>query len=336
MIIDGDGYIYQASEYYNLMPRPYGWINFSRGEVYGEDYGSVNPRPIAYIRDKDGVKEIYEKRPEASLGAVPFLYIANGQVYTREAYYKVFGGSASAYVKEDAKQKVKEEPKKQDTNSTENAQRKANRGGGIPIPSGIGGGAGAGLGFFLFIVAFLALGKIFDKMVDIMRDPKRLFTFCLICIGLVLYVILLAKLILGVVSLIKGEGFMKGFNIQIFKGLKQKFSRNTKKSKPKAKATRSNASAYTGPTTYQHTCGKCGKRFNDHAAHNSYCDSCRAQAKREAQHAGQYTAKQASPEEKKIFTCPKCRARNRVPAGKGRIVITCGNRNCRNRFVVES
>lgn len=207
------------------------------------------------------------------------------------------------------------------------------------IPSGIGGGAGAGFGFFLFIVAFLALGKIFDNMVDIMRDPKRLFTFCLICIGLVLYGILLAKLILGVVSMFKGEGFMKGFSTPIFKGLKQKLSRSTKKSKPKAKAqaqNRSHSSAYTGPATYQHTCVKCGKRFNDYAAHNSYCESCRAQAKREAQYSGQYTAKQASPEEKKIFACPKCNARNRVPAGKGRIVITCGNRNCRNRFVVES
>ncbi len=474
-IIADDGYIYEASEYYNLMPRPCGRIDMGRGEMYGKDYGSVNPRPIAYIRDKDGVKEIYKERPEASLGAVPFLYIENEKIYTREEYYKVFGGSASAYVKDDAKQKTKEEPQKQNTNSTVNSQKKTHNGGGIPMSSGGGGGDGAGCGCFLFIVAFLALGQMFDEMVDIFSSPRKLFMYCLIYIGLVLYVILLAKLFFGVASMIKGEGFMKGFNIKIIKELKEKFVWGTKKSKPRATTqtqNRSNSSANAGPTTYQHACVKCGKRFSDQTAHNPYCESCRAQAKRETQYAGQYAAnaqtqQKAAPqepkqamqtckvcgkkfpayvnkstgicmectakaqaeqpktpviythhcprcgkaypstlknpenkycdacykliqqekaaaeeakkqkasayahrcpvcgkaytsaerepkdlrcesckaaassksqptEEKKIFTCPKCGAKNRVPAGKGRIVITCGNRDCRNRFVVES
>ncbi len=475
LIVDDNGYIYKASEYHNLMPRPCGWIDLSHGEVYGEDYGSINPRPIAYIRDKDGIKEVYEKRPEASWGAVPFLYIANGRVYTREEYYKVFGGSASAYVKDDTNLKAKEEPKQQNTNSTVNSQQKTYNGGRIPAPSGGGGGSGSGCGCFLFIVAFLALGLIFDNMVDIISDPKRLFTFCLIYIGLVLYGILLAKLFFGVASLIKGEGFMKGFNTKIIKELKEKFVWSRKKSKPKTTTQTqngSNSSAKAGPAMYQHTCVKCGKRFSDQTAHNPYCESCRTQAERATQHAGQYAtnaqtqqkaapqkpkqamqtckvcgkkfpayvnkstgicmectakaqasqpknpvsythhclrcgkaypstlkdpenkycnacnqlmqqekaaaeevkkpkvsvyahrcpvcgkaytsaekepldlrcgscktasaAKPVSPEEKKIFTCPKCGVQNRVPAGKGKIVITCRNQECRNRFIVGS
>ena len=360
-IIADDGYIYEASEYYNLMPRPCGRIDMGRGEIYGKDYGSVNPRPIAYIRDKDGVKEIYKERPEASLGAVPFLYIENEKIYTREEYYKVFGGSASAYVKDDAKQKTKEEPQKQNTNGTVNSQKKTYNGGEIPISSGGGGGWGC----FLFIVAFLALGKNFDEMVDIFSSPSRLLMFCSICIGLVLYGILLAKLFFGVASLIKGEGFMKGFNIKIIKELKEKFVWRTIPKVKSQNPNKKNIPENNGPTTYQHTCVKCGKKFSDQTAHNPYCEACRKKdeppktpviythhcpvcgkaytsAEKEPKDLRCESCKMAPEpnpqptEEKKIFTCPKCGAKNRVPAGKGRIVITCGNRDCRNRFIVES
>ena len=431
------------------------------------------------------------------MGAVPFLYIENEKIYTREEYYKVFGGSASAYVKDDAKQKTKEEPKKQNTNSTVNSQKKTHNGGEIPMPSG-GGGGGGGWGCFLFIVTFLALGMIFDEMGEILSSPTRLLSYCAIYIGLVLYGILLAKLFFGVASMIKGEGFMKGFNIKIIKELKEKFVWGTKKSKPKATVrtqSRSNTSEYSGPITYQHTCVKCGKEFSDQTAHNPYCEACRKKdeppkpktpviythycprcgkaypstlknpenkycnacnqlmqqkktapqepkqamqtckvcgkkfpanvnkstgicmectAKGKVKYPTVYThhcprcgktykstlenpkskycdycyqliqkekeeegknkipkgsvythhcpvcgktctsvekepkdlrcesckmAPEPNPqptEEKKIFTCPKCGAKNRVPAGKGRIVITCGNRDCRNRFIVES
>ena len=363
-IIADDGYIYEASEYNNLMPRPCGRIDMGRGMIYGKDYGSVNPRPIAYIRDKDGVKEIYKERPEASLGAVPFLYIENEKIYTREEYYKVFGGSASAYVKDDAKQKTKEEPKKQNTNSTVNSQKKTYNGGGIPMPIG-GGGGGGGWGCFLFIVAFLALGMIFDEMGEILSSPTRLISYCAIYIGLVFFGILLAKLFFGVASMIKGEGFMKGFNIKIIKELREKLVWRTIPKVKSQNPNKKNIPENNGPTTYQHTCVKCGKKFSDQTAHNPYCEACRKKdeppkpktpviythhcpvcgkaytsAEREPKdlrcESCKTVTKAPKPEEKKVFNCPVCGKACRVPAGKGRIVITCKNQECRNRFIVES
>lgn len=338
-IIADDGYIYEASEYNNLMPRPCGRIDMGRGMIYGKDYGSVNPRPIAYIQERNGVKEIYEKRPDVSWGEVPFLYLYGDAVYSREQFLSKFGDG----------------PKPPEPGP---------RGGGIPMPSG-GGGGGAGWGCFLFIVAFLALGKIFDEMVDIFSSPSRLLMFCSICIGLVLYGILLAKLFFGVASLIKGEGFMKGFNIKIIKELKEKFVWRTIPKVKSQNPNKKNIPENNGPTTYQHTCVNCGKKFSDQTAHNPYCEACRKKdeppkpktpviythhcpvcgkaytsAEREPKDLRCESCKAATKapkaEEKKVFNCPVCGKACRVPAGKGRIVITCKNQECRNRFIVES
>ncbi len=100
LYIDEEGYIYTREEHVKLMGRPGGKIDYARGEIYGNDYGGVHPRPIGYIRsDAEGVQMIYDEYP--GYHVKPILYMKNGEIYTHDEYYRITGGTPIGYVKPD-------------------------------------------------------------------------------------------------------------------------------------------------------------------------------------------------------------------------------------------
>lgn len=102
LVIDDDGFIYNGADYNKLGRAPVGKIDEGKGEVYGENYNSMFPVPIGYIRAEDGVKKVYAE-PDSSriFGSFPVLYITDGKIYTYDDYNRLFPTS-SGYIDRDA------------------------------------------------------------------------------------------------------------------------------------------------------------------------------------------------------------------------------------------
>ncbi|MBQ8599267.1 MAG: hypothetical protein IJ411_04040 [Oscillospiraceae bacterium] len=314
LVIDDQGYIYEAREYNNLMPRPCGMINYAKGEIYGKDYNDWSPSPIAYVREKNGVKEIYEKRPEASLGATPFLYINKGEIYTRDEYYKVFGGDASGYVKEEPKTQTGQQTtnKENSGSSFNNTTPKGNSRGKFSMPD-IGGDA-SGCGCFLVICAGLFLGQILDS---IERNPLGF----LLTVSIVLAVMFVAaKLGIKIGYKLRKMRFgtpeppkktkktrqAKQTSWSNTEKTNQQYNTTTRQSTTAQRSTSSKQSAntqYKAPMQYAHRCPVCGKAYNStvKSPADLRCDDCKKATAQCAQNAAAQQEKEPATQ-----TCKVC------------------------------
>lgn len=278
LIIADDGYIYDAKEYNNLMPRPCGFIDMQQGEIYGADYSSISRRPIGYIREKNGIKEIYQKRPEASLGAVPFLYIVGDAIYSREEYYKFFGGSPSAYVDNKSKntKTVKEEQSVKSTPQpkTQRKAQRSNSGRTASTGSDSDFVANVKIAFLMFVFAIVC--GVVSAFVEAVKDPDT-YKFIAVMIPIMLFS---AKIGFGIRSMREGGSFSDGFKVSIFSRMKAKLFGSKTNGKSKSfiskPQTQTSNKGNAQSAKYQHKCLKCGRTFNDDVKENKYCDACRA------------------------------------------------------------
>ena len=105
LYIKDDGYIYTREEEVKIAGRPCGLIDYRRGRIYGKDYGSVNPDPIGYLQEKDGVTEIYAQLP--GWNVKPILVIVGNEIYPYSEYIRICGGRPSGYIEDTDKGKEK-------------------------------------------------------------------------------------------------------------------------------------------------------------------------------------------------------------------------------------
>ena len=100
LFIDDEGYIFTREENYKIMGRsPCGKISYDSGFIYGKDYNSVWPTPIAEMVKRDDVTEVYKYGD--GVFRSPILYIKNGKIYSPNEYFRIGGGNASGYIKKD-------------------------------------------------------------------------------------------------------------------------------------------------------------------------------------------------------------------------------------------
>lgn len=105
LVIDDDGYIYDASDYYKVMGGSHiGRIDYARGHIYGKGYADMLTSPIGYIEKKGDVTKVYDEVP--SLMVSPILYIEGDKVYTPDEYTRILGGRPTAYLKREGKDDV--------------------------------------------------------------------------------------------------------------------------------------------------------------------------------------------------------------------------------------
>lgn len=88
LIIEDDGLIYSEKDYYDLIKKPIGKIDFERGFIYGEDYLDFIPRPIGKVVEKNGCKFIYGEN-YLDFAPNPILIIKGNAIYTYDEYYSL-------------------------------------------------------------------------------------------------------------------------------------------------------------------------------------------------------------------------------------------------------
>ena len=101
IIIDDDGRIFSADDYYKTFRSPIGKVDYSKNYIYGEDYSSTFATPIAQMVQNGDEIRVYEYG--GGVFADPILYIKNKKIYTPDEYFRIFGGEASGYIEEDEK-----------------------------------------------------------------------------------------------------------------------------------------------------------------------------------------------------------------------------------------
>lgn len=122
IVIDDDGYIYSAEDYHKMIRSPIGRINYQSNYIYGKDYNALMPVPIAYMVRSQDVIKVYQY---GKVYGSPILYIQNNKIYIPDEYFRVFGGNASGYIKQDT-------PNNSGNNtSNSNASSNASSGGGL-------------------------------------------------------------------------------------------------------------------------------------------------------------------------------------------------------------
>lgn len=99
IIIDDDGLIYSADEYYKLSKTACGRVDTKTGYIYGKEHYSKLTSPVGMVKRGNNCIEIYGD-DFASIMAVPIYYIQGDSVYTAEEYGKFFK-SAEGYIKRD-------------------------------------------------------------------------------------------------------------------------------------------------------------------------------------------------------------------------------------------
>ena len=99
IIIDDDGLIYSADEYYKLLKTACGRVDTKTGYIYGKGHYSKLTLPVGMVKRGHNCIEIYGD-DFASIMAVPIYYIQGDAVYTAEEYGKFFK-SAEGYIKRD-------------------------------------------------------------------------------------------------------------------------------------------------------------------------------------------------------------------------------------------
>lgn len=99
LIVDDDGKIWSADNYYKIMFRePSGRIDYARGRIYGKDLGyGLFSEPIAYMETKNGVTRILDAKK--GLFSSPILYIRNNKVYTPRQWMDIID-SPGSYIKD--------------------------------------------------------------------------------------------------------------------------------------------------------------------------------------------------------------------------------------------
>lgn len=91
IVIDDDGLIYGGEEYRTKMiPHPIGKVDFSCGEIFGEDFRSFIKYPVGYIKQHNGITEIYGENYRTKLINYPVGYISGNQYYTYDEYHRFF------------------------------------------------------------------------------------------------------------------------------------------------------------------------------------------------------------------------------------------------------
>ena len=107
----------------------------------------------------------------------------------------------------------------------------------------------------------------------------------------------------------------------------------------KNKSKTNNNTASSTPKVYAHVCPECGSKFVNTAElpKEMLCNKClekKAQEKKNTEVKKPADNKKAS--EMTVYTCPKCSAKNKGPVGVGKIVMTCGNPNCKHKFTINT
>lgn len=169
LYIDREGYLYKHS----YGGRPCGKINFSRGEIYGEDYGSTTPAIIGYIRkDKDGVTMIYDRKPGIYVN--PVLCIKGNEVYTYDEYTRVLGRNPAGYIKDDAEDHppkgVKEPADRSDPRRAKEREQKS----GVEKVGNFLGGLPEFLSFFIIIIVIAVVIGLINSVRNIFSSPLLL------------------------------------------------------------------------------------------------------------------------------------------------------------------
>lgn len=100
IIVDDEGYIFNADDYHKFVRYPVGKIDYGSGYIYGEDYQKLVRTPIGCIEKDGDVTKVFGKDYD-KLIRDPVLYIKGNEVYSYEEYHKLFS-TPSYYIKSDA------------------------------------------------------------------------------------------------------------------------------------------------------------------------------------------------------------------------------------------
>lgn len=90
IVIKDDGLIYNEDCLYKMISHPIGKIDFSRGEIYGEDYLKMFPLPVGYLKRNGDVIEIYGEEYRQKMFPLPIGYIQGDEYYSYDDYHRLF------------------------------------------------------------------------------------------------------------------------------------------------------------------------------------------------------------------------------------------------------
>ena len=100
LFINDEGYMFTKDPELTYRFDSCGKIDFPNGRIYGPDYNSLWPTPIAeFHKTNYGVTVVNEFG--GSLFASPILYIKDDQIYSPDQYCKIFGSTPKGYIHRD-------------------------------------------------------------------------------------------------------------------------------------------------------------------------------------------------------------------------------------------
>lgn len=346
LVIDDNGYIYSADGYYKIISdSPIGKIDYAKGHIYDKHYTDLWPTPIAYMTDDGGVIKVREYGK--SQFSDPILYIQGDKIYTPQEYLRIFGGNASGYIKRDHDTKASSgssgsEGYSYSSSGSAGSSSSGSSGGGAPMPpfAGVLGVAlmvgiiyllssearVAGLTVVVAILANVGAGiyllwQVTQGKLHFEWDGKRFGKALAVGIGVyvgatALFVILGLISNLGTGHAISDGGGNTMELAALFLGIpfvvRGLFAEGAKPGAAKGSGT-----TYAPPRASSPT----------------------APPKSAPQPTPRYTPNpgpQPQPTGTRMMFCPYCRTKTRVPAGKGKIRVSCPNPACCKKYDVYS
>lgn len=331
LVIDDNGYIYSADGYYKIISdSPIGKIDYAKGYIYDKHYTDMFPTPIAEMVTKDDVTEVYQYG--GGMLRAPILYIKNEKIYTSDEYLRIFGGNASGYIHRD----------------------KGSAGSGSSGSSTSGSGSSGG-GFAVILGLPVLIGIIYLLTSETRIASAAMVLAIAVHIGAVVYFLWKAATV-GLHFEWSGKRFAKGLvtaftvylvgtMILVILGV---FSNIGTKGSPLSDANGDKMELaamlmgipflLNGLLAEGHASGTAKTK---QSGRQTYTPPKTTKPKTTPQSADKpKSAPKSNPQPQssgtKIVSCPYCGAKCRIPAGNGRIRLTCPNPACGHPYEIDT